>query len=288
MRGCVKARMQGLFAARRGHLATAAQQFGEAREIIHSGRLSLESELICKSFQAAAEAYLDYRGSAFDHARSRVHEALAIDVVLVEEYGYEILHLHRVQLVHNLMRIDARCSRFENCIDLGCRLLNHLEGSSEILPGPGPWHSEQITSLPPEIVTAMFAQVTSEIALLLAGKDNQSAQGLFAVAADHAQLEATENCHLYPRAHAWFGIKQAFLSSEIGTFLDRASQFFTDGRGDTPVLWYTTAVDLATLCDDLGLPESELVRTQIISDGRTWESMPPKIGRLLDVQPNPE
>jgi hypothetical protein len=285
MRRCEQARRQGLLAARRGHIATADQLLGESRAILHSEKLSVESSLICKSFQAATEAYLDYRRGAFDQARARVHEALAIDVVLEEEYGYKILHLHRVQLVHNLMRIDARCARFEDAIDLGCRLLSYLEGSSEILPVPGSWDSAKIASLPPEIVAAMFAQVTSEIALVLAGKDRRVARDLFLVAIRHAQLEATGNCHHYPRPHAWFQIKQSFVDNNVDIFLDRASQFLADGRGDTPLLWYAIAVDLVVWCDDLDLPEAELVKLEIARDAITWEYLPPTLRPLLAIHP---
>lgn len=281
MRGCRAASQRGLLAARRGQIAMADQSFGEARAILRSRKLSLESDLICRSFQAAAEAYLDYRRRAVDQARNRVHEALAIDVVLEGEYGYDILHLHRIQLVHNLMRIDAGCMHFEDAIDLGCRLLNYLEGGPEILPGPGPWGSTHIRSLPPEIVTAMFGQVTGEVALVLAGKGRDDARDLFAVVAPHAQLEATSNCHHYPQAHAWFQVKQAFVGDDVARFLNRSSQFFADGRGDTPLLWYATAVDLAGLCDDLDLPEADMVKLQVARDAVTWEYLPPKLRSLL-------
>src|SRR5947207_7933732 len=58
---CSEARKQGLLAARRGYFATANQMFEEASVLFHSAEFSPESCLIHKTFQGAAEAYLDYR-----------------------------------------------------------------------------------------------------------------------------------------------------------------------------------------------------------------------------------
>jgi tetratricopeptide (TPR) repeat protein len=282
---CREKSKQGLHAARRGHLATAKQLFEENRAIVSSKVYSLESRLICESFHKAAEAYLDYRCGNFDQARAHVHQALAIDFVLQEEYEYAILQLHRTQLAHNLMRIDARCERFENAMGLGCRLLSYLEGSSERLPGPRPWRSVKIVSLSAGLGAGMCNQITGEIALILAGRSYQDARNLFAIVEPHAQMEATSNCHHYPQAHAWLRIKQAFLCNEVERFLKASSQFFADGRVDTPILWYASAVDLIALCARLKLPEAESVALQVARDILGCASLPQVFRTLLVVHP---
>lgn len=282
------ARSQGLIAARRGQLVTAKQLFAKARAPLQSGKLSPEGSLLHKSFLEPAEAYLDYRCGDFDRARMRISEALAIDVVLEEEYGYEILFIHRLHLVHNLVRIEARCICFDRAIELACQLLSYLKGASEVLPLPVPWGSERVARLPPELVAVIFAQVTNEVALILAGKNRQLARDLFAVVVRHMQLQADGNCHPYPRAHVWFLVKQAFVSNDVATFLEIASHFLAEGRADTPLLWYATVIDLVALCDDLDLPDSELVRREVAKEAVTWEYFPQKFFPLLSVYPKTE
>lgn len=283
LRWCQNALHQGLVAARRGQLVTAEQLFAKASAPLQSDTLSTEGGLICKSFHEVAEAYLDYRRSAFDQARTRLFEGLAIDVVLEEEYGYELLYVHRLQIGLHLVRIDAQCMRFDRAIDLACRLLSHLEGASEVLPLPGSWGSERVALLSPDLVAALFVQITGQVALILAGKNRQVARDLFAIAAHHMQLQSDGNCHCHPRVHAWLLVKQAFVGNDVATFLERASHFLAEGRANTPVLWYATVVDLVALCVDLDLPNSESVRREIASNAVKWEHLPQPFFPLLGV-----
>jgi hypothetical protein len=267
---------------------TAECAFAAARVLLQLGKLSPEGNLLYKSFLEQAEAYLNYRRGDFDQARNRTFEALAIDMVLEEEYGYEILLLHRIQLVHNLVRINARCICFDHAIELACKILSYLEGASEVLPIPGSWGCERVARQSPELVAAMFAQVTGEVAQILVGKNRQVDPHLFAVASAHMQLEANGNCHCHPRSYAWLLVKQAFVSNDVATFLERASHFLAEGRADTPLLWYATVIDLIALCDELALPEAELVRHEIAREAGTWEYLPEKFSSLLRVCPKTE
>ena len=288
MRRSANARFQGMIAARRGQLVPAERLFAKARAPLESDTLSPEGSLLQKSFQEPAEAYLDYRSGDFDRARTRLSKALAIDVILEEEYGYEILFIHRIHLVHNLVRIEAGCMCFERAIELACQLLGYLEGASEVLSIPGAWGSERVARLSPELIATMFVQVSDEVALILAGKKLQVARDLFAVAVCHMQLQANGNCHPYARTHAWFLVKQAFVNHDVATFLERASHFLAEGRADTPLLWYATVSDLVALCNEFNLPDSELVRREVAREAVTWEYLPQKFFPLLGVRPKTE
>jgi hypothetical protein len=262
----------------------AERAFAVARVPLQLGKLSPEGSLLYKSFQEQAEAYLDYCCDDFDQARHRISEALAIDAVLEEEYGYDML-LHRIHLVHNLVRIDARCMCFARAIELACQILSYLEGALEVLPIPGAWGCDRVARQSLELVTATFAQITREIALILAGKNRQLARDLFAVVSAHVQLQANDRCHCHPRACAWFLVKQAFVNNDVVTFLERASLFLAEGRAEARSLWYATVVDLVALCDELNLPDSELVRQEIARDAVTWKDFPQKFSSLLGVYP---
>ncbi|GAX44996.1 hypothetical protein NIES4075_60150 [Tolypothrix sp. NIES-4075] len=286
MRRAKNARNQALIATRRGQFAIASRLFAEARAPLEFDSLSVEGALLSKSFLEQAEAYLDYRCGDFDRVSTRTFEALAIDMILEEEYGYEILHLHRIQLLHNLVRTDIRCMCFDKAIELACQLLRYLEGTLEVLPISGSWGFERVARLPSELVAAMFVQITSEVALMLAGINRQVARDLFAFAADKLQLQALSNSYPKEQANVWFVVKQAFVDHDYTMFLERAANFLVLGRADTPLLWYATVVDLFTLCDSLALPDSKLIQREIAEDAITWQYMPQKFFSLLVHQAN--
>lgn len=286
MRG--NARNQGVIATRQGNLMAAEQAFAVARAPLKFSKLSPEGSLLYKSFLEQAEAYLDYRRGDFDQARNRTSEAMAIDVVLEEEYGYEILLLHRIHLAHNLVRIDAQCTCLDCAIKLAFQILSYLEGISEVLPIPGPWGRERVARQPPELVAEMFAKITDEIALILAGKKRPLVRDLLVSASAHMLLKANSHRHCHPRAYTWLLVKQAFVSNDVASFLKRASHFLSEGRSDTPLLWYATVVDLVALCDELDLPDSELVRQEIAKEAANWEYLPQKFFPLLGVCPKIE
>jgi tetratricopeptide (TPR) repeat protein len=284
MRRFDNARTRGLIATRSGNLIMAERAFTAARAPLLLSKLSLEGSLLYQSLLEQAASYLDYRQGNFDQARNRIYEALAIDLVLEEEYEYDMLLLHRIQLVHNLARIDANCMYLERAIELICRILNYLEGTSEALPIPGDWGYERVTRQPVELVTAMFAQVTSEIAIILAGKNSQVVRHLFVVISTNLQLQTCNNYCCHPRAYSWLLVKQAFASNDFANFLELASQFLNEGRADIPLLWYATVIDLVALCDELDLPDSKVFRQDVASLATTWEYLPQKFFSLLGVE----
>ncbi|MEH2361810.1 hypothetical protein [Nostoc sp.] len=276
------ARIQGLNAVRQGDFIEAERAFLQARIPLETDKLSAEGSLFYKSLLEQSQSYLDYCRGDFDQARERVLEAIKNDVILEEEYGYEILFLHRIHLVHNLVRIDARSMYFKDAIELACNILNYLQGASDNLPIPVSWGSERVTRQSPENIATMFAAITSEIAIILAGQKRQMAHDLFVIISNGIQLETNNKSYCYPSEFSWLLVKQAFMNSDFTTFLKLASDFLALGRATTPLLWYATIIDLLSVCDELTIPESNLIREEIEKQAMTWKNLPQKFSYLLN------
>jgi hypothetical protein len=285
MRKFENARTLGLIATRQGDLIKARRLFALARAPLKFDQLSPEGSLFYQSFLEQAEAYLDYRCGNFDQARNCTYQALAIDSALEEEYGYEILLLHRIQLVHNLARIDARCLYLNEAIRLISQILSYLAQESEALPIQGLWGCERVKRQSPKDVAAMFMQVSGEIALILADQEKQLASNLFAIIASHLNLQIDINRQCDPRSYSWLLVKQAFVNKDVPKFLKLTSQFLAKGRGNNPLLWYATAIDLIAICEEINSSDSELVKQEITKDSRTWEDLPAKFASLIGVPP---
>ncbi|MEI2582512.1 hypothetical protein [Scytonema sp. PRP1] len=277
-------RDQAVIAARRGQFATAQQLFAEAHAPLESNLLSREARLLYESFLEQSESYLDYRLENFDQVRIRIDNALAIDTILEEEYGYGILHIHRIQLLHNIVRTYARQMWLDCAVELASQLLAYLQGVLEELPFSGSWSSEQIARQSPEVVAATFTQISCEIAIILAGKKRQIARYLLTIAHYYVQLQANSKSQDDQQAYAWFIIKQAFVDNNIATFLEKASQFLALGRTQTFLLWYAIVVDIVTLCDEIKLPEAKLLRQKITKDAVKWEYLPQRFLPLMTLK----
>lgn len=291
MRKFGNAREQALIAVRVGKLETAERLFKVARIPLKLENLSLEGSLLYKSLLEQAEAYLDCRRGNFDKACNRTTEALEINTVLEEEYGYEFLFLRRIELVYNLVRIDTRRMYFDRALKLACQILSYLDGTSEVLPIPGRWGCEYVANLTrqsPERIAVMFVQVINEVAFVLASRNYQCIQNLFAVVSANLQLQGNDIYHCHPQAYTWLLVKQAFANNDVAMFLERASQFLAKGRTDTPLLWYATVIDLITLCKELDFPDTELFRQEVVKEAASWEYLPQKFSSLLGVCPKTE
>ncbi|MBD2526763.1 hypothetical protein [Nostoc sp. FACHB-133] len=278
-------RSQGLAAARRGQFVDSEQLFAKARTPLEKGKLSHEGSLLHKSFQEPAEAYLDFRRGYFDKARNRIFEALVSDAVLEDEFGYDLLFIHRLHLVKNLVRIEANSNCFNRAIDLASQLLSYLKGSLDILPILGIANRKRLMCQSSELVAAMFTQVTNEVALILTGKKGQLANELFGIISAQMQLTTDDNRHYDSQSEAWFIVKQAFVSNNIETFLKQASPFLAERRSDTPLLWYATVIDLICLCDDLDFSGSNLFKLEVAQEAANCQYLPKQFLPLLGIHP---
>jgi hypothetical protein len=151
----------GLLAARRGELASARQSLGEAFTSRRGLPERQGAAAFCQSVSSAAEAYLLYREGKYKDAREALRLSNEADLVLLS-LGVTAAHLHRAQLVHNLVRLEARCGAFSLAEDLADRLTDHLQGASTELPMAGPWEPQMVDACPIELVAAMIYQVASE------------------------------------------------------------------------------------------------------------------------------
>ena len=260
---CRSAQERGLKASRQQHKLDACRWFGLARVLCDSPELSLEGRLLCQSFQEAAEAYLDYRLGDFEKARTRLHRALTSDSILEQEFGHKLLHVHRLHLTNNLIRLEVRLRGLAGAMELAGRLLSYMHGRSETLPVPGSWSSQYVALLPPELIDAMIVQTSSEVASALSGLKIEAAHDALEILWCHADIESAAELG-QPQARTWFLAKRAFVSGDSSTFLHMCTSLLAEGPSIAPILWHMTALDLAGLCESIALPEAQTLRSKIL------------------------
>jgi hypothetical protein len=267
---------QGLSLARCEKFIVTEQLFKEAQILLESRKLSLEGSLLYRSIQAPAEAYLEYRRGDPDKARDLIFKALASDEVLEDKYGYEFQFIHRLHLARNLLRVQTDSRYFSKGIELAKQLLRYFQGTSDTLPIPGSWEHERLIRQSPRfVVDAISIQIVDEIAQVLAGSEE-----LTSILFSDIHLGLTSSyCHL--GVIAWLHIKQSFINNDVEAFLKRTSQFLLSGRGNTPILWYATIIDLLILLKEVYPSESRLIRQEITYESLKWNDLPRKFSVLM-------
>ncbi|MEB3179940.1 MAG: hypothetical protein VKL59_13015 [Nostocaceae cyanobacterium] len=274
-------RAQGLIASRRGDFVSAEEMFVQGCKQFESARISHQGSLVYQAFQEPAQAYLDYRLGDFDSARKRIIQALTSDAILEDEYGYDILFIHRIHLVLNLVRNEAQKINFPQAITLASQLLSYLQGTSETLPLSSPWGSQRVALLPEDVFPVLVTQIIDEVAFILAGKSHQFVRELFAIITRYMQFSDENNFVAVPQVHEWLLVKQAFVNHHVPTFLERASNFLAGRRTDNLALWYAVVIDFLAVCEDYNFPGLPSLQQEVVSEALENEYFPRKFLPLL-------
>ncbi|MGZ7088726.1 MAG: hypothetical protein ACXVKH_04590 [Candidatus Angelobacter sp.] len=275
---CEKAYSQGFEAAIAGKLDLSRKAFELAETILASKPLFYESRLLCKAFLLASEAYLDYSLKEFNSARDRLMEAIQCDEILETQFSYRILHIHRVHLVENLMRLEFHAGRKSEAFALAHSLLLYLGGIAPALSISGAWGQELLSKVAPEVVCMKFAGITTDVAQFLAPLSTAEAREFFSVSA--LCFESCNHKYCPPAALEWFVIKRTFCDEQYLNFLSQASECLARGPQATPGLWSAIALDAISACDAL-FPEAEATKREILADAMNWGFIPRKLKALF-------
>jgi hypothetical protein len=197
-----------------------------------------------------------------------------MDGVLINEYRYEILEVHRMKLLHNLMRIDVRAGNWQGVMELGSSLFDELAGSSCL------WltklcEQELLPSNILEDIAVFFAnKFLEEMAQALAQNRGLELVALFSHIRPFSEDTAVENLDLFSCVYKWLHVKRAFVDGDDREFLDRASSFLAGGRPYSGLLWHATVYDIVSLCRRLNAPAAFHVSETLIEDACTFR-LPP-------------
>ena len=280
LRAALAAQAKGLTLLRAGTPEAAIAARAELRtagDLLGVRWLSEQSRTLLGSFQQAAEAFVDFKCERYSEARERVYSALAADDRLLSDPRYKILELHRIQLGHNLARIDAYDGEPERAAVAIAALLNYIEGAREAWPFPGLASQVSVDELPDAQLADLFTQLTSELALLVLDEPDDVGLALLAPALPHAYALATSRCGRYALAHDWLRLKFAFLEGDRLSFLDRLRDFLPQGPSDGSLLWQAAVVDLYRLCASLLAAHPHLTEPlmlEIEQDAVAWVAPP--------------
>jgi hypothetical protein len=249
MDSCADRRDAALEAARDGRLNESRAGVDEVWRRLRAEPLSREAQVMVRAFLEPAEAYLEYKLRNDRRARELVLHASSLDELMVTEFGFELLSVHRLHLGHNMLRVHTQRGEHDQAVELAGSFMDYLELRHDCLPRSLASARSVLDSAPVQIVHAYFDRFCGEVALVLAGPAGDRAAEVFARLAHHAACGPTE-CGT--RAHLWLAVKHSALAGDHEEALQAAADLLRHGRGSEPSLWIAGIADAVACCRALG------------------------------------
>jgi hypothetical protein len=261
---------QAVAHVRRAEYAEAQQAFGQAAAYLREHVEAAEVRLLGRCWIDQGEAYLAVRLQQWEYARARLQAAMAAETCLEESYGYALLHVSRLHLVHLLLRVEASAGQAALAIALAQHLVSYILGCCTTLPWGHGWSAVRAAQIPIVFRHALLARIASEVGTVLALQPLAEAQALFQgfpswqQFADHVPLA---------EIYHWGQTKTAFLHGNTVAFLEYCTDFLAAGRRET-TLWYATVLDLCHCCAALRPALTRVFRQEVAADATQWQGLP--------------
>ena len=270
---------RGFLAARAGELALARQRFSMAWELWRT----LE-EGFCRTWLGLIEgyeAYLEYRLGDRSEARRRLETALDSSLLLEVCYGLTLFELHRMQLGHNLARIDWRFGFHEEAFVLTGALVGYLQGRQQNLPFHRDWHASRMRSCPVYLRQAMVVQIASEAIDYLVVHPEPEHWKIFLNEAAINEEGASSQFFVDPRLWDWLQGRRARLEGDSQRYLEILEGVLPAGPRGLGTLYYSMLVDFADFCSTAPSIAAKKVVGFFARDAAKWKNFPSALSQRL-------
>ena len=270
----------GFMAAHAGELVLAREHFTESwkqwREL---------DEGLCRirlvGIIEAYEAYLEYRLGCRSEARDRLERALDSALLLEERYGLSLYELHRMQLGHNLVRVDWRFGFLEEAFSLAGALVGYLEGRRRDLPFHRGWCNKRLLSCPIYLRKLMVAQIAGEAIDHLISHPESSYWDIFFGEARIGDETTNDLFSVDLRLWQWHQARRILLQGDDRGYLQILREILLPGPRGLGTLYYAIIVDFAEFCAaDRSLPARKVLDL-LLQDSLKWKNFPVILAKRL-------
>lgn len=247
-------RERGLALARSGDVQNGSKALDAAREILVETNLSREALITVESFQAPADAYLQYKREEYSEASTSLIAALKACQILRDEYGHNVIEGRRIHLVRNIIRVESVAGNPNEAMRLASSLLRYIQGCNECWPFPELRLLTLPESLASEEKLVLMDQILGEIALLLANPKDAAKQLL---KVSESYLFQRDIDSQFARVHSWLAAMQASVEEDLVGFLNNAILFFSEGPDYLDQAWRKMVKHFVPICMEIA-PEALL------------------------------
>jgi len=275
------------WAARRGFLAARAGELTLAREHFATSWNKWRDlkEGFCRTRLVGIiegyEAYLEYRLSCRSEARRRLERALDSALLLENRYGLTLFELQRMQLGHNLARIDWRFGFVEDAFSLAGALVGYLQGRRRDLPFHHDWCGERLRSCPVYLRKAMIVQIAGEAIDQLVSRPESSLWEAFLGEAKIGDERSSSQFFADPRLWHWMRARRSRLQGDCRQYLEILEEILPPGPRGLGTSYYSILVDFADFCSvDRSIAARKVVGF-FSRDAPKWKGLPAVLAQRL-------
>ena len=257
-------------AARRGDFTESERQFADAEVFLASLDLSAEPRLLSRSWIDQAYAYLAVRKRDWQGAKDRLRSAMESDLLLEEEFGYEIFHIGRVHTLHLWLRAEGEAGNRIAAVTRAQEIVDYVHGRRDSLSIGSGWSRVRAAAIPDDLKLAMTLRIASEAGTQVSLCRPADAAAAFA---EFTAWQAWPEHPVLGEVHEWARAKEACLAGQTRVFLERAEAFLAKGRRET-TLWYASALDLCRVCTALRPDATRPFCEDVQADVAAWRQLP--------------
>ena len=236
----------GLSATRDGRFSAAHEAFSLGETLLSSAELDHKARLFTQACLFwPPRAYLSYKEKRTQLALDLLTKAYETDLLL-EDDGFSILLMHRVQLLNNYMRMEAGSGSRLTALILGHQVLDYLESktAATLAELPPPWslgwrdiHDFGESGL----VADMHNQIGTEHATLLRSvPSSHPTRTAYYSWKPFALVPATQ-------ANLWRAYDAARSGGSVSLCVNAAVALLRRGPLPSEALWQSAASELAAL-----------------------------------------
>ncbi len=260
-----------LTASRQKKLQTAELYYKQANFEYWLRLLGLQARLHCVSSLCSTKAYFKYCENNFVEAQQIIFQANDADIILEEKFGIYLLHMHRIQLAHNLIRIDVKTGNYSRALSRSIEAIQYLNSSVfNISYLKGPWGSSFLKRIQPSLIRDMTIQILHEMAL--GNSAYQWNDGLKEIL--HGYYTLIDTTALQPRFLQWLRLKINFHERKIDIFLEETMDFMKNERGNTSLLYFLLIPDLISTLEKIDPDTTKQLCIKIRDDLPMWTGTP--------------
>lgn len=239
---------KGLNAARSRKEELAQHHFMAAQQLLETLPICSVAYLCAESFVCAQKAYFIYTQNQYKDAITLIERSFSNDTLLELQYDLDILLMHRVQLINNLMRIEARRNNWQEALALGTALLRYLEDPRDraVRSLAPPWDrgwSDNLGFIPTELVRATHAQIAREEVQVFHRAEAACKSALEPLGA----LSSLSPPEAATQIESWMNFQITRLDPGRGDYLSAASSVLRRGSMPSEPLWWSVANDVTRM-----------------------------------------
>jgi hypothetical protein len=240
---------RGLVSARRRDAEAARVHFAAGRRLLATLKFGSHAAKLAESMFFAQQAYELYVRRRFANALAMLERSFVNDLALEEELGFDILKIHRIQLLGNWMRLEEERGHWRRGVELGIMQLQYLEAPDAGIfrSLPPPWNrgwNGRHNNIPLELIAKMHRQTSAQTISLFAGTmaAEPSSSGISRVIS-HAMRRGRTTTQI----GRWLTFQSARLNKSAEECCRAASAGLRRGSIPSSPLWLSIAEDVEAL-----------------------------------------